>query len=178
MIFSCFNKSEWNLSHPWWWDQAWGCLNDRLRPYVKARSGSLCLLLEVQHRNNKARLLLYPAQPQWVFTVIECLILPQGQLHKHVDLLQGTASEEISCLTWRSMQRHPKWLSRISLGWPGLLAPVQLQPCLIQNPILSGMFCNSGLYLFFSNSAAPLSSLFHVTERNFCVCFLCWCQGT
>lgn len=90
---------------------------------------------------------------------MEGLILPQGQLHKHADLLQGTPAEQISCLAWCSVQRHPKWLSKISLGWPCLLVSVQLQPCLIQNLILSRMFCKSSSHLFFSNSAAPLNNL-------------------
>lgn len=91
--------------------------------------------------------------------VMEGVVLPQGQLHKHADLLQGTPPEQISCLTWCSVQRHPKRLSRISLGWPHLSVSFQLQPRLIQNPNLSGMFCKSSSHLFFSNCAAPLNSL-------------------
>lgn len=99
------------------------------------------------------------AKPQWVFMVMEGLTLPQWQLHKHADLLQSTPPAQISCLAWCSVQRHPKRLSRISLGWPSLLVSVQLQPCLIQNPILSRIFCKSSSHLFFSNSAASLNNL-------------------
>lgn len=106
---------------------------------------------------SEARLFLYPALSK--AAVMQSPILPQGQLHNHADLLQSTPPEQINYLTWCSVQRHPKWLSRISLVWPCLLVSVQLQPCLIQNPILSGMFCKSTLHLFFSNSAAPLNCL-------------------